>query len=145
MFQKAPFRVRALQTPAATKGVAPAPAEPAQGDPYLTRLVKLIPSEVITLYLAFKTTAAGTVLEVSGWAAICLGLVILARAVGTYEKGKGIQIMAVIVSTVSFILWIYATNGYFPILGQIAQNNMGLISIGIGVWTFLVPYLYKGA
>ena len=96
------------------------------------------------MYLAFKTTAAGTVLSVAGWATVCLVLVILARAVGSYEKGKGVQIMGVLVSIVSFVLWIYATNGYFPYLGPIAANNTGLISIGIGVWTFVVPYFYEG-
>jgi hypothetical protein len=117
---------------------------PEQGDPYLTRLVKLVPSEIVTLYLAFKVTAAGTTLTLAGWAAICLILVICLRTIFTREPGKPVQWIAVLVATVSFVLWIYATGGYLPYL-PVDPQNAGLVSIAIGVWTFVVPFIYKGS
>ena len=113
---------------------------PAQGDLYLSRLVKLVPSEVVALYLTFKETAA-TWLGV--WATICLGLVVLTRTLGTHEAGKRVQVGAVLVSMVSFALWVYATDGYFLSV-ELPESPPGLISVAIGVWTFVVPLIYKG-
>jgi hypothetical protein len=83
----APFRIRA-ETTAVT---------PPQGDLYLARLVKLVPSEV----------------------------------------------GAVLVSMVSFVLWVYATDGRF-LSYELPASPPGLISVAIGVWTFLIPLFYKG-
>jgi hypothetical protein len=64
---------------------APAPTLPPAtppGDDYLTRLVKLVPSEIMALYLTFKEMAAAFL---GVWALICLGLLIFVRA---GERGK---------------------------------------------------------
>jgi hypothetical protein len=57
------------------------------GDLYLSRLVKLVPSEVVALYLTFKETAetwlGGLVHHMSG-------LVVLTRTLGTQEAGRGV-------------------------------------------------------
>ncbi len=132
----APLRIR---TPEPGGGSAAAPARE-NGDLYLSRLVKLVPSEVVALYLTFKATAE-TWLGV--WATVCLGLVVLTRAVGTHESGKPVQVGAVLVSMVSFTLWVYATGGQLLSL-ELPASPPGLISVAIGVWTFLVPLLYKG-
>jgi hypothetical protein len=46
---------------------------------------------------------------------------------------------------VSYVLWIYATGGYLvnEHFAVPAAYN-GIVSVAIGVWTFLLPYLYKG-
>ena len=124
----------------ATKTTGSPPAAPGGGDSgntYLARLVKLIPGEVIALYLTFKTQAAAFL---GIWSVICLGLVVLVRIIATREPGKGPQYCAVGVAAGSFFLWVYAMGGYFFTL-QLPANG---ISIGIGVWTFLVPLFYKG-
>jgi len=53
------------------------------------------------------------------------------------------QIGAVLIATISFILWVYATHGYFPYL-KLPASVPGLVSVLIGAWTFLLPYFYKG-
>jgi len=106
-------------------------------DQYLARLVKLIPAEVVALYLTFKEVAA-TWLDV--WAWICLVLVIIARAFGTKGAQKSPQVGAVLLAAFSYVLWIYATGGH---LVQI-DLPAGAVSVAIGVWTFLVPIFYKG-
>jgi hypothetical protein len=116
------------------------PAAPLPNDPYLARLVKLVPSEVVALYLTFKEVAVSWL---GVWGLICLLLVVLVRAVATGGKHQPIQIGAVAIACVSFVLWVYATGGtilQFPL----PSNVPGLISVAVGVWTFLVPYIYKG-
>jgi hypothetical protein len=96
--------------------------------------------EVVALYLTFKETAA-TWLGV--WSTICLGLVVLTRTLGTHEAGKRVQVGAVLVSMVSFTLWVYGTDGYLLSV-ELPASPPGIISVAIGVWTFLVPLFYKG-
>lgn len=111
-----------------------------EGDMYIARLVKLVPSEVVALYLAFKEVAAGFL---GIWAAICLVLVLFVRTVGVHQSGKPIQFTAVIIAAISFILWVYAIGGYFFSL-QIPPDSPGIVSVSVGVWTFIVPFLYRG-
>jgi glucan phosphoethanolaminetransferase (alkaline phosphatase superfamily) len=115
-----------------------APAE--KGDQYLGRLVKLIPSEVLAVYLTFKEAAASWL---GIFAIICLGLVLLVRLVYTKDAEKLPQFGAVIVAAVSFIIWVYATGGYFLHL-KLPEAYPGIISVVVALWTFMVPYFYRG-
>jgi hypothetical protein len=109
-------------------------------DYYFQRLAKLVPTEVLALYLSFKEIA-NTWLGI--WALICLALVIFVRTLGTMQSGKHVQVPSVLVASISFMLWVYATGGH--ILGlELPKQIPGIISVSVGVWTFVVPYLYKG-
>lgn len=129
---------------AAESAAVPAVAAPVaasdRGDEYFQRLVKLVPSEVLALYLTFKEIANDWL---GIWTAICCLLVIFVRTVGTRKAGKPIQIFAVAVATISFILWVYATGGYF-FRFKLPTNIPGIASVSVGVWTFLIPYIYNG-
>jgi hypothetical protein len=140
IFSKAPFRIRAPRFAAVAADAAPPPTS---GDPYLTRLVKLVPAEVVTLYITFKTMAAGSSMHLGGWVVVCFVLVVLARTIGTREPGRKIQWTAAFVAAVSFVLWVYSTGGYFPRL-SLRPGDEPIVSIVIGVWTFVVPWFYKG-
>ncbi len=129
----APLRIRAPDTRAAA-------TTPEPGDLYLSRLVKLVPSEVVALYLTFRETAESWI---GWWSTVCLLLVIITRTLGTHEAGKRVQVGAVLVSMVSFVLWVYATDGRF-LSYELPASPPGLISVAIGVWTFLIPLFYKG-
>jgi hypothetical protein len=110
----------------------------AQDEQYLGRLVKLIPAEVVALYLTFKEATAGWP---GTWAWICLGLVILVRSLGTSGEGIPPQKLGVAVASVSFVIWVYATGGH------LIEVNLpaGSIPVAMGVWTVVVPYFYKGS
>lgn len=106
-------------------------------DPWLTRLVKLVPAEVVAVYLAGRPLAQG-VLE-TAWPFVALALVVIVRGWGTADR-RGPQWISVAVSAVSFVLWVLATGGRFGALGLDA-NVAGLAVL---VWTTLVPVLWRG-
>lgn len=129
-----PFRVNKPTAVAADGSAAPP-----HGDEWLTRLVKLVPAEVISVYLAgieLAKTWPGI------WTLVCLLLVILVRTVGTRQSNKPIQWIAVSVAAISFVIWVYATGGH--LLSWTLPPDSGIASLAVLLWTFLVPFFYKG-
>lgn len=125
--------------PAQPPANPPSQAPTAPDKPYLARLVLLVPAEVISLYVALKQTAAAFLPQ---FGIVCLLLVILVRwKATTGEDGKP-EWGSVLISTLSFGLWIYSVGGSLPWLP--APKDPGVISVAIGVWTFAVPYFYQG-
>jgi hypothetical protein len=107
---------------------------------WVDRLIKLIPSEVLAVYLAGKGTAE-TVPELNRWwPVVCLVLVVIVRIWGTNLPGKGPQFVAVLISSVSFVIWILAIDKDFA--GWSPQPQF--VTLGVLVWTLLVPIFYRG-
>ncbi|PID37107.1 MAG: hypothetical protein CR993_01555 [Rhodobacterales bacterium] len=78
---------------------------------------------------------------VVGWAVFCTLAVIVVRYLGTRENGSPPQIPAVVISTLSFLVWIYSIGDvpalygvYFPSLGALLVMSMAV----------LAPLVYKG-
>ena len=158
LFTAAPLRVYArqkkpgkapapAQPPAPFAGFAPQaivlpptpPALPEEGDPYITRLVKLVPSEIVGLYLMVRE-------EATAWlgrrALVCLVVLLIVRSFGTQRQGKPVQVGAVLIAAVSFVIWVYATGGY---LGSwVLPPILGIRTAAVAVWTFIVPAVYRG-
>jgi hypothetical protein len=111
---------------------------------YLERLLKMIPGEVVGAYLigtGFIPSENRIALAV--WSAICLVLVVIVRRYGTADpdKRQPAQPVPVFVSSVAFVIWVYSLGGpfekfelYVPWIG----------SLGVLLWSFLIPYFYKG-
>jgi hypothetical protein len=130
----------------------PAGAQPrGAADPlkeYLDRLVKLIPTEVVGLYLAGKALieAAGNAPKDGywiGWTLFCLAAVIAVRAWATSDKDAGVrpEWPAVIIAAFSYLVWIYSFGDAFRALGWWDPLFGGLLVLA---WTFVVPFLYRG-
>ena len=137
----APFRIRkvfTLATDASVPRGGEALAEPVYVQNWMERLIKLIPGEVLVVYLAGKGYAASWL---GIWALVCLVLVFVIRAWGTKDRGTSIQWPAVAVSVVSFVLWIYAMGGQFL---NLQLPNPGIASAAVLVWTAVIPIFYKG-
>lgn len=106
-------------------------------DPWLARLVKLVPAEIVAVYLAGRPLAQER--YAGGWPVVCLVMVVIVRAWGTRDR-RGPQWLSVGVSTVSFVLWVYAMGGRF-----LTYNvDVNLASLGVLVWTTLVPLFWRG-
>ena len=111
---------------------------------YLDRLMRMVPAEVVGLYLVgsgFIPKAQASVLVV--WTIICTIGVIVLRAYGTAdpEKIKPPDWTHVAISTVAFVIWVYTLGGPF------AAYNLAVPYIGsllVLAWTFFVPIFYKG-
>ena len=111
---------------------------------YLDRLLKLIPAEVLSLYLVGsgvipkKNTDAVVV-----WAGFCLIAVIIVKAYGTSDKAKDTEPdwIHVTISTVAFVVWLYSMGGPFVGWGLHKPYIGSLLILG---FTFLVPYVYRG-
>jgi len=129
---KGPLRTRRAPARGAAAGEAPGPI-----DPWLVRLVKLVPAEVVAAYLAGRPLAGAR--WAGEWSVVCLAMVIIVRAWGTADR-RGPQWVSVAVSAVSFVLWVYASGGRF-----LHWNvDVTLASLAVLVWTTLVPVLWRG-
>ncbi len=106
-------------------------------DPWLGRLVKLVPTEIVAVYLAGRPLAQARL--AGEWPLVCLALLVVVRAWGTSDR-RGPQWLSVGIAAVSFVLWVYATGGRF--LTWTADVN--LAGLGVLVWTTLVPALWRG-
>ena len=126
----APLRIR---RPAAT--LAAGPADGLSG--WMERLVKLVPSEIIAVYLAGRSAAAAFP---GAWSVVCLALLVVVRVWGTREPPRGAQWIAVAISAVSFVIWVLAIGG--PVLSWSLDSS--LASLLVLVWTTLVPVIYRG-
>jgi hypothetical protein len=112
---------------------------------YLDRLMKLIPSEVVGLYLIGEgmipsAERIGLVI----WSVVCLVAVFCVRAFGTRDKdsGKSVQWAAVAITCVSFVIWLYCIGGPFQKFPGVRVPYIG--SLLVLAWTFFVPLFYKG-
>jgi hypothetical protein len=111
---------------------------------YLDRLMRMIPAEVIALYLVgagFIPSGERIVLAV--WSVICLVGLIVLRADGSRDEqtGRGPQWSSVAISSVAFVIWLYSLGGPF-VAFDLHVPYIG--SLLVLAWTFFLPILYKG-
>jgi len=133
----APFRIR---KPSA-KGVTRTGSGVDRQDDikhWMDRLIRLIPSEIVAIYLAGRGYATSWL---GIWSVICLGLVVILRIWGTQEPGKKVQWVTVVVSSISFVIWVFAMGGQFL---NITLPDPGIASAAVLVWTVVVPIFYQG-
>jgi hypothetical protein len=117
---------------------------------YLARLMKMIPAEVIGLYLVgdgiIVSSAPNQEIPLIIWAVICIIAVIAVRIYGTTDPDAvhTVDWIHVAISAVAFVIWIYTLGGPGdPFKAPIYQPWIG--SILVLVWTFFVPMFYRGA
>jgi hypothetical protein len=113
-------------------------------DQYKDRLVKLIPSEIITAYITLKGLVADQSNERLYLLIACISLLILTPL---YLKniGKVSKPGQIIFSTIAFVIWIMASGGFkilFPYT-PIFQNDF-LGSFILIIYTLVIPFVYKG-
>jgi len=139
----APFRI----THSSVKRVAVAQSE--EFKDYLGRLIKLIPAEVISLYLVGKgvistrDVAETPLIYWILWTGFCLVTVFIVRVFGTADRKEGqlAQIPAVLIACISYLVWIYSMGDVFNLLKIYEPKLASLMVLG---WSFVVPYFYKG-
>ena len=115
---------------------------------YLDRLLKMIPAEVIGLYLVgsgFIPQDQPVVLVV--WSILCLFGVVAVRAYGTTDPmaNQTPEWAAVWIAVGAFVIWVYTIGGpfkQFRMGGQeLHQPYIG--SLLVLAYTFFIPIFYK--
>ncbi len=111
---------------------------------YLERIIKMIPAEVIALYMVGSGVIPETeTLGLLIWTVVCLIGVVALRIKYTKDVQENLSAdrIHVIISAVAFIIWIYNLGGAF------VEYNLHIPYIGkllVLAWTFFVPIFYKG-
>lgn len=128
---------------------------PPKKDPrnfYFEKLIKLVPAEIIALYLALHPLAIDNGKVDESWSSwisiICFILVFISRIFGTKVTGyntmkylQTAQWQAIFIAAISFIIWIYAIGNEFA---GIPVPNEKIVQAAVILWTFIVPILYNG-
>src|SRR5690348_15658582 len=111
-----PFRISRAR---AVRAAAGGGADDMQA--YLDRLMKMIPTEVVGLYLVGSgVIAPDAAVPLTIWTAICAFGVVAVRAWGSKDPGSahpGPDWTLVAISTVAFVIWIYDIGGLFTAYG----------------------------
>ena len=136
----APFRIR--RSDVGAREVSRESGEEFKG--YLERLVKMIPAEVVGLYLIGSgIIPEGQRVGLLVWSIVCLIAVVVVRAYGTADSKKNLpaQWITVLISSGAFVIWLYSLGGPFESLRWHVPYIGSLLVLA---WTFFVPIFYKG-
>lgn len=138
----APFRI---EKPAHLRNEGDKPSSDESFKDYLGRLLKMIPGEVVGVYMigaGFIPNDDRTVSAI--WAATCLALVIIVRVYGTADPAARLpaQPIPVFVSAVAFVIWVYTLGGPFAKFG-LCVPYYG--SLAVLLWSFVIPIFYRGS
>jgi hypothetical protein len=105
---------------------------------YLGRLLKLIPSEIIAVYMAIQGFIPK---ESAKWGLSIVSLVLLIITPFYLKYTQKVEKNAqVFVSTASFLIWVYAIGGPF-VYWNIYQAWIG--SALLLIWTTFIPQFFK--
>ncbi|TAL04098.1 MAG: hypothetical protein EPO08_02470 [Rhodospirillaceae bacterium] len=127
------------------------PPRPADGDEWGTRIAKLIPAEALALY-----GSAASVVPLPGapggeyresalivLSLICLGLSAWLRTRTTGGAAGKPQWAAVMISLISFVIWLVAIGP--PTSPLPLPAGLQFVGAFVAViWSAIVPYLYEG-
>ncbi len=111
---------------------------------YLDRLMRMIPGEVVALYLVGSGLIPPTGrIALTVWSFVCLAGVIVIRAIGSRDSaaGKGPQWSSVAISAIAFVIWLYSLGGPFAAFGIYVPYIGSLLILA---WTFFIPLFFKG-
>jgi hypothetical protein len=127
------------------KSVADVPIPPpSQVNDYKDRLVKLIPSEIITAYVTLKALINGAGeqgnRQLLTW--IVFGILVILNPLYLYYVTNVKKAGQIVFSSFAFVLWVMVIGGTFTkVLGYSAEY---LGSIMLVIYTLLIPFVYKG-
>lgn len=109
-------------------------------DDYLTKLIKYIPSEVVALYIALYGIASAAKEEISfvfiSWLIFVIG--IIGTVLYLWRVAKVSHCLQLIISTIAFVVWVFALGGPFSSLPWYHPVYGALL---LPVYTFFIPII----
>ncbi|MBS1525603.1 MAG: hypothetical protein JST19_08135 [Bacteroidetes bacterium] len=113
-------------------------------DDYKDRLVKLIPSEIVTAYITILGLINGA--DANGNKPTLLWIVFILLTVLTpfylYFFSKVTKIAQLVFTTIAFVIWVIVAGSPFPTLLGFSASFIG--SIILIVYTLFIPFVYQG-
>jgi hypothetical protein len=106
---------------------------------YIERLLKLIPTEVVSIYPVGRALLSNR--QDGLWAVICLVVCIVFRCRLTRGSDGQPQWDAVGISAVSFIIWVYVLGSHLPWLALSADYRVWP-ALAMIAWTTVTPTLF---
>ena len=114
------------------------PSKPAAYDNYFSRLVKLIPAEVIVFYLALDGIASAMKQkDLLLW--VVFGIAVAGAWFYLARLANVTKILQRVITIAAFAIWVYVLGGPFA---QLAWYDAGYGKLLLVVFTFFVPMLF---
>ena len=111
---------------------------------YKDRLVKLIPSEIITAYVTLKGLINGAGEEGNKqlllW--IIFGILVVMNPLYLYYVTNVKKAGQIVFSSIAFVLWVLVIGGTFTTILGFSAEYIG--SILLVLYTLFIPFVYKG-
>lgn len=126
-------RIATLQD--AGGGDAPAPKKTA--DINLSNILKLIPADVVAIYLAGKGLVTDPIMGI-GWPVLlfwlCVVVCVALRFLATRAAPGGVNVVLIVVTVVAFFVWAHAVNDVGPVITSFHGSAAGFIAMLIGLF-----------
>ena len=119
-------------------------APPSPINDYKDRLVKLIPSEIITAYVTLRGLINGAGQQGNKqlllW--IVFGILVILNPLYLYYVMQVKKAGQIVFSSISFVLWVMVIGGTFTNILGFSAEYLG--SILLVIYTLFIPFVYKG-
>lgn len=110
------------------------------------RLVKLIPSEIVTAYI----TIQGLIIGYNGnnkslYTIIAFCFLLILTPFYLKVVSQVTKIGQIVFTTIAFVIWVLAMGGFklmFPSYGEVFSEFLG--SIVLIIYTLMIPLVYRG-
>lgn len=114
-----------------------------EGEQFLDKLVRLVPSEASTLYIYGQGILdKSDDISLIIWSLFCLLIAGLVRYIGTKDpESNSRQWGAIIIACVSFIIFVYYTGGPFLLIPEFHNAKYALLIVA--AWTTTTTLFYN--
>jgi hypothetical protein len=132
--------VRPPASAGALAQAAPAPGAPAagNGEINLSNILKLIPADIVAVYLAGNAVSPETVFWGKHWPFwfcwLCVLACIIVRYAATKSAPSGVNWLLILVSTVAFFIWAHAVSEqHGPVIDIFHGAIAGVVAMLFGI------------
>lgn len=108
------------------------------------RLVKLIPSEIVTAYITLQGLISDKKDHLSTYTWIVFLSLLILTPLYLFFISNVKKPGQVIFTTVAYIIWVLATGGFTIMLPSVSILNEFLGSLILIIYTLIIPFVYKG-
>lgn len=108
------------------------------------RLVKLIPSEIVTAYITLQGLISDHKDNLSTFTWIVFLSLLILTPLYLFFISDVKKTGQIIFTTIAYIIWVLATGGFTIMLPSVSILNQFLGSIMLIIYTLIIPFVYKG-